>query len=89
MTDIETTNIEIDISLTQALFEQTETLARAMNISRSQLFVLAVEDFLRRYQNRQLLEQINQAYADGLDAEEQEWLEQVRRHHRRLVEGEW
>jgi len=60
-----------------------------MNVSRSRLFVLALEDFIRRYQNRQLLEQINQAYEDLSDLEEEARLRHMRRQHRRLVEGEW
>ena len=53
-------NVKTAISLQQALFEQVDTLAQELQISRSRLFVLAVEDFIQRYQNRQLLEAINE-----------------------------
>jgi len=39
-----------------------------MKISRSRLFVIALEDYIRRHQNRQLLESINRAYQDSADA---------------------
>ena len=61
-------NIKTAISLQKSLFEQVDILAHEMKVSRSRLFVLALEDYVRRYQNRQLLEKINQAYQDPDDA---------------------
>ncbi|GAB4580301.1 MAG: hypothetical protein Fur0022_30400 [Anaerolineales bacterium] len=80
-------NIKTAISLQKPLFEQVDALAHELNISRSRLFVLALEDFVRRYQNRQLLEQINQAYSS--DPEEQEHLYQMQALQKKLVEDEW
>ena len=82
-------NIKTAISLQKSLFEQVETLAREMKVSRSRLFALAVEEFVRRYQNQLLLEKINQAYANSPDPTEQKRLRKTRRQHRRIVEGEW
>jgi metal-responsive CopG/Arc/MetJ family transcriptional regulator len=82
-------NVKTAVSLQKSLFEQVDSLAREMNISRSRLFVLALEDFIHRYQNRQLLEQINQAYSDTHDPDEQSHLERMQVHQRKLVEGEW
>ncbi len=82
-------NIKTAISLQKPLFEQVETLAREMKVSRSRLFVLALEDYIRRYQNQQLLERINQAYQDAPDATEQKLLRKMRRQHRKVVAGEW
>jgi metal-responsive CopG/Arc/MetJ family transcriptional regulator len=82
-------NIKTAISLQKSLFEQVDTLAREMKVSRSRLFVLALEDYVRRYQNLQLLEQINQAYQGPPDTTEQKRLRKSRRSHRRVVEGEW
>ncbi len=83
-------NIKTDISLRKSLFEQVETVAREMKVSRSRLFLMAVEEFIQRYQNRKLLEKINAAYADDeCDEEEQNRLQQMRHYQRKLVEGEW
>jgi len=82
-------NIKTAISLQKSLFEQVETLAREMKVSRSRLFVLALEDYLRRHQNLQLLEKINQAYQDAPDTTEQKRLREMRRQHRKVVEGTW
>ena len=82
-------NVKTAISLQKTLFEQVEALAREMKVSRSRLFVLALEDFVRRYQNQQLLEKINLAYQDAPDRAEQKRLRKMRRQHRKVVEGEW
>jgi metal-responsive CopG/Arc/MetJ family transcriptional regulator len=82
-------NIKTAISIQKAVFDQAEDLARRMKVSRSRLFVLALEDYLRRNQNRELLAQINAAYADEPDAAERTLRRKSRRTHRRIVEGEW
>jgi len=51
--------------------------------------VLALEDYICRRQNRELLARINAAYADELDPAEQTLRRKSRRQHRRVVEGEW
>lgn len=81
-------NIKTAISIQRSLFEQAETLARRMKISRSRLFVLALEDYIRRQQNRELLNQINAAYADETETERNA-RRKMKRTHRRIVEGEW
>jgi metal-responsive CopG/Arc/MetJ family transcriptional regulator len=82
-------NIKTAISIQKSLFEQAEALAHAMKVSRSHLFVLALEDYIRRQQNRELLAQINAAYADEPDAAERTLRRKMRRTHRRILEGEW
>jgi len=81
--------VKTAISLHKSLFEQAEDLARKLKVSRSRLFVLALEDYLKRQENRELLAQINAAYADEPDATEQTLRRMHRRQHRRIVEGEW
>jgi metal-responsive CopG/Arc/MetJ family transcriptional regulator len=82
-------NIKTAISLQRSLFEQVDSLARKMNVSRSRLFALALEDYIRRHQNLQLLERINQAYSDAPDANEEKRMRKMRRQHRNVVEGTW
>jgi len=81
-------NVKTAISIQKALFDQAEDLARKMKVSRSRLFVLALEDYLRRQQNRELLAQINAAYADEPDPSEQTLRRKSKRQHRKIVEGE-
>lgn len=82
-------NVKTAVSLRKDLFEQVEALANEMKISRSRLFVLALEEFLRRHQNQQLLEQINAAYDEAPEPSEQALRRRMRRPHRQIVEGEW
>ena len=53
-------NIKTAISLQESLFDQAEQLARDLKVSRSRLFALALEEFMRQYQDRKLFEQIRQ-----------------------------
>lgn len=81
--------VKTQFSLSKSMLERIEALAREMKISRSRLLAIAFEDFFRHYQNRQLLEQINQAYQDGPDEEEQKWLMHAQQSYRLLLEDEW
>jgi len=82
-------SVKTAISLQPLLFDQVKVLAREMQISRSRLFVLAVEEFIERYQNQKLLEEINAAYENMPDTAEQDLQRRMRRQHRQLVEGQW
>lgn len=82
-------NIKTAISIQESLFKQANELAREMSVSRSHLFALALEEFLRREADRRLLDQINATYADAPDPSEREQQRRMRVHHRRLVEGAW
>ena len=83
------TTVKTAISLPASLFEQAETLAGEMQISQSFLIEIALEEFIRRRENQQLLEKINAAGGAPLPEEEQVLLRKMSRSHRRLVEGEW
>lgn len=81
--------IKTAISLQESLFQQVENLARDLNVSRSQIVALALEEFLQRHQNRQLLEALNHAYDTPPTPGEPRRVPALRHQHRRLVEGEW
>lgn len=81
--------IKTAISLQDSLFEQVEDLAKHLNVSRSQLVALALEEFVQRQHNRQLLDAINQAYDDMPEKDDVARTPAQRHHHRRLVDGEW
>ncbi len=80
-------SIKTAVSLPAELFDQAEALADQMRVSRSRLFALALEDLLRRHENRGLLERINAVYAAAPDRSERKLLEGMRRQHRRLLEA--
>jgi metal-responsive CopG/Arc/MetJ family transcriptional regulator len=82
-------NIKTALSVPENLFTQVNELAKEMNVSRSRVFVLAVEEFIERHQNRRLIEKINAAYSGALDVNEEIRLRQTRRIHRKILEQEW
>jgi metal-responsive CopG/Arc/MetJ family transcriptional regulator len=82
--------IKTAISIREGLFQETETIAQELNIPRSQVVAMALEEFVRRYRNRKLFEQINDAYAPPPSDDERESLEIMRSHQKKLMrDGEW
>ena len=82
-------SVKTSFSIPKPLLEQAKDLARRMKMSRSRLFVLALEDYLCRQQNRDLLAQINTAYAGELGPAERALRRKSRHQHCKVVEGEW
>ena len=82
-------NVKTAISIQEPLLRQVDALAYQMNIPRSQLFVMAVEEFIQQHRNRQLLEQINQAYADAPSPAEKAHLSRMKVKQRHLLEEQW
>jgi metal-responsive CopG/Arc/MetJ family transcriptional regulator len=80
--------VKTAISIHEGLFKEADSIAQEMNIPRSQVVAMALEDFVRRYRNKKLLEQINEAYATPPSDDERESLEIMRSQQRRLIEGE-
>lgn len=66
--------VKTAISMPKALFEEADAAARELKVSRSRLIVLALKDFLRQRENDRLLAQANEAFAGGLDAEDEAFL---------------
>jgi len=82
--------VKTAISLPAPLFEKADAFARQQNISRSQLFARAVEEFLRRHESQALLEALNRVYEDfSPTPEEKEVRRLMKQKHRELVKGEW
>ena len=81
--------VKTAISLEGELFRQAQGLARRMKVSRSRLFAAAMAEFIERRRNRQLFEAANAAYAGEPDPAETRLRRSMRRHHRRIVQGQW
>ncbi len=78
--------INADILIQDSFYEQISALVEEMQISESELFTIAIEEYLQRDRNRKLLQSINKAYEDGLDGSESAMLEGMRRHQRQVIE---
>jgi hypothetical protein len=67
-------HVKTAISLDESLFREAEEWAGKLGVSRSQLFARAVEEYVRRHENEELLRRLNEAHADGPDEEDEEAL---------------
>jgi len=83
------TTVKTAICIQKTLFDQAEILAQQLNISRSRLFGIAIENFIKNCKNRALLDTINNACEDQSDPNEQIRIAVMQKQHRKLVEGEW
>lgn len=75
------------ISISKALAEEADALAREMGVTRSGLYAMAVREFIRRHENASLLERLNDAYREP-DPEDEPLIEGIKRHGRRLLDEE-
>jgi len=81
--------VKTAISVKKSLFEAADDLARQMKVPRSHLFVLALEEYIKRQQNRELLEKFNTAYADEPDPAELELRDKSLKAYHETIEDEW
>jgi metal-responsive CopG/Arc/MetJ family transcriptional regulator len=80
--------VKTAISLEKNLFNQVNKLANDLHVSRSKLFTLAVKDYLKKQENKKLLAQLNAAYGDSPNEEEQKISKAMRSKQRKIVERE-
>jgi metal-responsive CopG/Arc/MetJ family transcriptional regulator len=81
--------VKTAISLDKELYEEAEALADEQKVSRSRLYALALEEYLRRHESRLMLRELNAVYEAGPDENERALTEGMARQQRRIVEGEW
>jgi len=81
--------VKTAISLDGGLFRQAQGLARRMRVSRSRLFATAMEEFIERRRNLELLRAMNAAGQTGEEPNEEKLRRSLLRQHRRLVQGQW
>lgn len=82
------TTIKTAVSIEKSLFNQADELAKEMQVSRSRLFALALENYVAQYRSRKITDILNEEYADGPTAEEMETLEAMRRYQAKLWKDE-
>ena len=70
------------ISIREPLLKEADELAKQLAIPRSRLIAQALEEFLERRRNLELLERINRAYSEEPDQEERDYLAAMAKMHR-------
>ena len=63
--------VKTAISLDEKLFNEVDSMANQLKISRSKLFALAIREFLKKRENQSILDELNAAYTDSQDEEVQ------------------
>ena len=76
------------ISIPDKLFREIEGITKECNCSRSQVFVMAVREFLDRRETRSLLERLNDAYEETEIPEETRSKQQAKRYHAKRIRKE-
>ena len=62
--------VKTAISLDEELLIKVNRLSSDLHVSRSKVFTLAVQDYLKKQENQSLLAQLNEAYGDFPSEEE-------------------
>ncbi len=76
------------ISIPDNLFAAVEKTAKELKLSRSQLFVAAVKDYLVKQNNRELLEALNEAYSEADTKKDMELRKRAKKYYSRLAKAE-
>ena len=76
------------ISLPDEMFKEIEEITRECDCSRSQVFAMAVREFLERRKSRKLLEALNDAYQEPEAPGETRARRQAKAYHAKRVRKE-
>ena len=77
------------ISLEDDLLLQADRTARQMGVSRSRLFSIALQAYLRKRRNQEILGQLNKVYAAEPSPEERRTVAGMKRRFRRTISESW
>ena len=56
--------MKTEISLPDLVFEEAESLARKLGVSRSELYTKALKAYLQQYNHDEILEELNKVYSE-------------------------
>ena len=82
------TSVKTAISLHEDLFKEVNLLASELHVSRSKLFVMAVQDFIKKEESKNLLKQINIAFSDAPNSDEIAVQNKMRVKHAKNIKSE-
>ncbi len=80
--------VKTAISLDEELLKKVNRLSNDLHVSRSKVFTLAVQDYLKKQENQSLLAQLNEAYGDSPREEEKGISTSMRIKHSKMIEQE-
>jgi metal-responsive CopG/Arc/MetJ family transcriptional regulator len=77
------------ISLDDELLREVDKTARSMGLSRSRLFAIAADDFLKRQRGEEMLRRLNEVYSGALEPAEKRLLKGLKTKFSRTVTETW
>ena len=80
--------VKTAISLDEELLIKVNRLSNDLHVSRSKVFTLAMQDYLKKQENQDLLAQLNEAYEDFPSEEERRISKSMRNKHNNIIEQE-
>jgi metal-responsive CopG/Arc/MetJ family transcriptional regulator len=81
--------IKTAISLDEDLFRKANDLSRNMDISRSKLFQYALINYIAQYENRKLLDAINEVYSTEAAEEDKKLRKAMKDYHKKIIKDKW
>ncbi|MCK5687593.1 hypothetical protein KAJ27_25890 [bacterium] len=69
------------ISIPDNLFEKVELLAQELSFSRSKVFAMAMQEFIDRYEAQQLLNNLNNAYSEDDQSDDDQLCKRTKRYY--------
>jgi predicted transcriptional regulator len=79
-------SVKTAISMPESTFREADRLAKRMRIPRSRFFAQAVEAYVRRWKDRQIMQRLNEVHKGPPDAEDKAFLEASHRLLAKLTE---
>jgi metal-responsive CopG/Arc/MetJ family transcriptional regulator len=77
------------ISVDDDLITEADRTAREMGVSRSRLFSLAIESYLRNREHERILEQLNRVYAGKAGAVDKRLAARIKGKFRQAIQEKW
>ncbi len=81
--------IKTGISIEIELFKKAEETAAKLNVSRSKLFQLALENYIKQFENYALLESLNISFSGNISEEEHDFHKLMKNYIKNHLEDRW
>jgi len=78
--------IKTAISIDEELYEEVKELSSRLNMSKSRIFSQAVEYFIDKKNNLELLKKLNELYSAELNNTDSEYLQAAKKSYSRIVD---
>jgi metal-responsive CopG/Arc/MetJ family transcriptional regulator len=73
------------ISIPDEIFEEVDKFSKEHRTSRSEVFAMAVKDFLEKLKSKELLDALNEAYSEPESREETTVRERSKKYYRKKI----